>query len=149
MKHGRELAAPASINCESARNDDWELSPLVGVDVAQNPAALRDRLDEFGAARSVAQFLAKLGDEDVDDLGLRLVVGATVKVLQQHRASDDIVARESEQLEHAIFHLGDADRVAVDSDQPMNLVVAVAAAAQGLRHLTAAEIGRASCRERV
>ena len=81
-------------------------------------------------AARIAQLLAQLGDEHVDDLGLRLVVGAAVKMLQQHRPGDDIVAREREQLEHAIFHLGDADRMAVDADQALDLVDRQAAAAQ-------------------
>src|SRR3569833_154366 len=38
------------------------------VDVAQDPAALRDGFDEFGAAAGIPEFLAQLGDEDVDDL---------------------------------------------------------------------------------
>src|SRR5439155_3339105 len=51
------------------------------VDVAQDPAALRDGLDELGAAAGVAEFLAQLRNEHVDDLGLRLVVGTAVEML--------------------------------------------------------------------
>src|SRR5215218_2518136 len=82
----------------------------VGLDVAQDPAALGNRLDELRPAGGRAQFLAQLGDEDVDDLRLRLVVGTAVEMLEQHRPRDDIVACEGEQLEHAIFHFGDAYR---------------------------------------
>src|SRR4051812_41941779 len=106
------------------------LSSALLVDVAQDPAALRDRLDELRAAAGIAQFLAQLGDEHVDDLGLRLIVAAAIEVFQQHRARDDVVAREGQQLEHAIFHLGNADRMAVDADQALDLVDAEPAAAQ-------------------
>src|SRR5205085_6161828 len=70
------------------------LSPALLVDVAEDPAALRNRLDELRAAARIAELLAELGDEHVDDLGLRLIVGATVEMLQQHGAGDDIVPGE-------------------------------------------------------
>src|SRR5689334_10567100 len=73
------------------------LSALLFVDVAQDPAALRDRLDELRAAARIAELLAELRDEDVDDLGLRLVVRPAVEMLQKHRAGDDVVAREGQQ----------------------------------------------------
>src|SRR3712207_7563133 len=62
---------------------DWS-SDVCSSDL--DPAALRDGLDELRPARGHPQLLAQLGDEHVDDLGLRLVVGAAVKVLEQHRA---------------------------------------------------------------
>src|SRR4028119_1668143 len=46
-----------------------------GLEVAQDPAALGNGLDELRTARRHAELLAQLGDEHVDDLGLRLVVG--------------------------------------------------------------------------
>src|SRR6185369_3947653 len=114
---GAACRAPAPLRQPSAATSPSRggLSSALVVDVAQDPAALGNRLDELGPARRIAQLLAQLGDEYVDDLGLRLVVGAAVEMLQQHRPGDDIVAREGEQLEHPIFHLGNADRVAVDA----------------------------------
>src|SRR3954464_822083 len=98
------------------------LSSALLVDVAQDPAALRNRLDELRAAAGIAQLLAQLGDEHVDDLRLRLGVGPAIEVLQKHRPGDDVVTRERKQLEHSIFHLGDADRMTVDADQALDLV---------------------------
>src|SRR3546814_5931553 len=46
------------------------------------PAALRDRLDELRPAAGRAQLFSELGDEHVDDLGLRLVVGAAIEMLR-------------------------------------------------------------------
>src|SRR6476469_10315244 len=113
------------------------LCSALGVDVAKDPAALRDGLDELRAAARIPELLAELRDENVDDLGLRLVVGAAIKMLQQHRPGDDVVAREGEQLEHAIFNLGYADRLAIDPDQPLDLVDRKPAAAQAFGHLAA------------
>src|SRR5689334_21165844 len=76
--------------------------PALLVDVAQDPAALLDRLEELGASARIAQLLADLRDEDVDAPRLRLVVGAAIEMLHEHRPSDDVVARERKQLEHAI-----------------------------------------------
>src|SRR4051794_38304445 len=58
------------------------LSSALLVDVAQDPAALRDGLDELRAAAGIAQLLAQLGDEHVDDLGLRLIVAAAIEMFQ-------------------------------------------------------------------
>ena len=63
-------------------------------------------------------------------------------MLQKHRARDDIVAGESQQLQHAIFHLGDADRMAVDADQALDLVDRKAAAAEAFRHIAARRLER-------
>src|SRR5207237_335798 len=51
-----------------------DLSSALLVNVAEDPAALRDGLDELRPAAGIAQLLAQLGDEHVNDLGLRLVV---------------------------------------------------------------------------
>ena len=78
-----------------------------------------------------------------------MVVGAAIEMLQQHCPGDDIVAREGEQLEHAIFHLGDADRMAVDADQPLHLVDRQPAAAQRFGHFPASRFqGREQPRRR-
>src|SRR5215212_8516479 len=119
-------------------NESRGLSFRLGFNVAQDPAALRDGLDELVAARCHSQLLAQFGDEDVDDLGLRLIVGPAIEVLQQHRSSDHIVAREGEQLEHPIFHLGDADRMAVDADEALDLVDRPPAALSDVRRRDAA-----------
>src|SRR5690242_2943047 len=127
-RHSRAAhrAAPAGSGEASVRaNPDRAkelLSAALLVDVAQDPAPLGDCLDEFGAAACIAQLLAELRDEDVDDLGLRLVVCAAIEMFQEHRASDDIVASKSEQLEHAIFHLRDPNGMTVDADQSLDLV---------------------------
>src|SRR6187551_762333 len=89
------------------------------LDVAQDPAALRNRLDEFRTASRRTKLLPELGNEDVDDLWLRLVVGAPVEMLQQHLPGDDVVAGERQQLQYAIFHFRNADRMTVDTDQAL------------------------------
>jgi hypothetical protein len=58
-------------------------------------------------------------------------------MLQQHLPGDDVVSGEGQQLQHAIFHLGDADRMSVDADQALDRIDRQAAAAQRFGQLAA------------
>src|SRR6185503_21241287 len=78
----RNEASPPAVTGRGYQIFNRRSGALCRVDVAEDPAALRDRLDELGPAARIAKLLAELGDEHVDDLWLRLVVGAAVQMLQ-------------------------------------------------------------------
>src|SRR5687768_751159 len=77
--------APASLRAPAAplgiRSGDLGGLDLLGI--AKHVAAAPDGLDIIVPAASQAQFLAKLADEDVDDLQLGLVHPA-IEVVEEH-----------------------------------------------------------------
>src|ERR1700710_616185 len=84
--------------------------------LAQHIAAAPDGLDIIVSAAGEAELLAKLADEDVDDLQFRLV-HAAVKVVQEHFLGERGALAERQQLQHRIFLAGQVDAAAVDLDR--------------------------------
>src|ERR1700710_2151743 len=84
--------------------------------LAQHIAAPPDGLDIIVSAAGEAELLAKLADEDVDDLQFRLV-HAAVKMVQEHFLGERGALAQREQLQHRIFLAGQMDAAAVDLDR--------------------------------
>src|SRR5579871_2448975 len=75
---------------------------LRGRGVAQHVAATPDRLDVVVAAGRLAQLLAELADEDVDDLELGLV-HAAVEMIEEHLLGERGALAQAQKLEDAVF----------------------------------------------
>src|SRR5215203_3916398 len=87
---------------------------LFGLDwLAQDVASPPDRLDVVLALRSVGELLAKLADENVDDLEFRLV-HAAIEMVQEHLLRQRRAFAEREQLQHLVFLAGEMDAGARD-----------------------------------
>jgi len=69
-----------------------------------------DSFDEVIAAGRLRQLLAKLADEDVDDLEFRLV-HPTVEMVEEHFLGERRALAKGKQLEHLVFFAGEVNAV--------------------------------------
>src|SRR5579863_5627064 len=83
--------------------------------VAQHITATPDRLDVVVAAGRLAQFLAQLADEHVDDLEFGLV-HAAVEMIEEHLLGEGGTLAQAQKLENAIFFAREAKRHALHLD---------------------------------
>src|ERR1700712_3033690 len=84
--------------------------------LAQHIATAPDGLDIIVSAAGEAELLAKLADEDVDDLQFRLV-HAAVKVVQEHFLGQRGALAQRKQLQHLVFLARQVDTQAADFDR--------------------------------
>ena len=85
------------------------------VRVAQHIAAAPYGLDVIFAAAGMAELLAQLADEDVDDLEFGFV-HAAVKVVEEHFLGQRGALAERKQLQHGVFLAGEVNAGAIDFD---------------------------------
>ena len=83
--------------------------------IAQSIAAAPDGFDVVGAAAGVAQLLAQLAYEHVDDLEFGFV-HAAIEVVEEHVFGKRGALAQRQELKQRIFLAGEVDRRTVDFD---------------------------------
>src|SRR6056297_3128540 len=72
------------------------------IGIPQDITPAPDRLDMVHTARRLAEFLAQLADEHVDDLELGLI-HAAIEMVEKHLLGQGRALAQAEQFEHLVF----------------------------------------------
>jgi len=83
--------------------------------VAKHVAATPHGFDVVTAAGRVGELFAELADEDIDDLGVRLVC-SVIKLVEKHILREDDAFAQTEELKNGILLASQWHRLIIDKD---------------------------------